>query len=161
MGNFRFDNRTRFGDRPSRDRPRNNRFGGGSRSGFGRDRDSRMSERRPREMHDVVCDKCGKQCQVPFRPSGDKPVLCSDCFGKNKGPTSTFSSRNQDTPSEQSGVSSEQLDQINAKLDKILLVLQDLELEVEDDDFDEEEDEEALEEDGEGLDKKNSKTKSK
>lgn len=35
-----------------------------------------------REMHDVVCSQCGKDTQVPFRPSGDRPVYCSDCFSK-------------------------------------------------------------------------------
>jgi len=35
-----------------------------------------------REMFNVICDECGAECQVPFRPSGDKPVLCSSCFGK-------------------------------------------------------------------------------
>ena len=63
-------------------------FGGGSRGGFGRDRDS---ERRPLEMHDVVCDKCKKECQVPFKPTGDKPVLCSDCFRKNDSGSSRTS----------------------------------------------------------------------
>lgn len=36
-------------------------------------------------MFDAVCDKCGKDCKVPFRPSGDKPVFCSDCFEKKEG----------------------------------------------------------------------------
>ena len=36
-------------------------------------------------MHDAVCDECGKDCQVPFRPSGDKPIYCSDCFEKKGG----------------------------------------------------------------------------
>ncbi|PIS09460.1 hypothetical protein COT75_01520 [Candidatus Beckwithbacteria bacterium CG10_big_fil_rev_8_21_14_0_10_34_10] len=44
------------------------------------DRDSR----RP-SLHNAVCDECGKDCQVPFRPSGDKPIYCSDCFGKKGG----------------------------------------------------------------------------
>ena len=35
-----------------------------------------------REMHDAVCAQCGKNTQVPFRPSGDRPVYCSDCFSK-------------------------------------------------------------------------------
>ena len=38
----------------------------------------------PREMHDAVCAQCGKDTQVPFRPSGDRPVYCSDCFSKQK-----------------------------------------------------------------------------
>jgi CxxC-x17-CxxC domain-containing protein len=34
----------------------------------------------PREMFSATCASCGKSCQVPFQPSGDKPVYCSDCF---------------------------------------------------------------------------------
>ena len=33
-----------------------------------------------REMHDVTCAQCGVRTQVPFKPSGDKPVYCRDCF---------------------------------------------------------------------------------
>ena len=33
-----------------------------------------------REMHEAVCASCGKTTQVPFRPSGVKPVYCSDCY---------------------------------------------------------------------------------
>jgi CxxC-x17-CxxC domain-containing protein len=33
-----------------------------------------------REMHTATCATCGKSCQVPFQPSGEKPVYCSDCF---------------------------------------------------------------------------------
>jgi CxxC-x17-CxxC domain-containing protein len=33
-----------------------------------------------RQMHDVTCDKCGKQTRVPFRPTGKKPVYCKECF---------------------------------------------------------------------------------
>jgi len=36
-----------------------------------------------REMHDAVCAACGCATQVPFRPSGDRPVYCRDCFSKN------------------------------------------------------------------------------
>jgi CxxC-x17-CxxC domain-containing protein len=36
-------------------------------------------------MYPATCGECGKSCQVPFRPSGDKPVLCSDCFGNSRG----------------------------------------------------------------------------
>jgi CxxC-x17-CxxC domain-containing protein len=27
-----------------------------------------------------VCAACGKDTMVPFKPSTDKPVYCSDCF---------------------------------------------------------------------------------
>jgi len=36
-------------------------------------------------MYDAVCSECGKDCQVPFRPSGEKPVFCSECFEKQNG----------------------------------------------------------------------------
>ncbi len=39
----------------------------------------------PREMHDATCSSCGKQTQVPFKPSGDRPVYCLDCFKAQKG----------------------------------------------------------------------------
>ena len=55
---------------------------GGARS-FGR-RDDRGS-RPPMQMHKATCDKCGKECEVPFRPTGDKPVFCSNCFERSGG----------------------------------------------------------------------------
>lgn len=36
-------------------------------------------------MHAAVCDECGADCEVPFRPSGDKPIYCSDCFSQKRG----------------------------------------------------------------------------
>ena len=41
--------------------------------------------RGPREMFDAVCARCGKDTQVPFRPSGARPVYCSDCFRMMRG----------------------------------------------------------------------------
>lgn len=38
-----------------------------------------------REMFPAICAACGVETQVPFRPSGDRPVYCSDCFSKNRG----------------------------------------------------------------------------
>lgn len=35
-----------------------------------------------REMFAVKCSECGKDTEVPFKPSGDRPVYCSDCFRK-------------------------------------------------------------------------------
>jgi CxxC-x17-CxxC domain-containing protein len=37
-------------------------------------------DRAPREMFSATCASCGREAQVPFRPSGAKPVYCSDCF---------------------------------------------------------------------------------
>lgn len=48
--------------------------GGGYSSGGG------GYDRAPREMFSATCSSCGKEAQVPFRPSGSKPVYCSDCF---------------------------------------------------------------------------------
>jgi CxxC-x17-CxxC domain-containing protein len=31
-------------------------------------------------MHPIVCAECGNEAMVPFRPRGDRPVYCSDCF---------------------------------------------------------------------------------
>ena len=35
-----------------------------------------------RQMFDAVCSDCGKECKIPFEPKTDRPVYCSDCFGK-------------------------------------------------------------------------------
>ena len=53
-------------------------FGGG---GFG---ESGGFGSRPRELHKAVCAECKKECEVPFKPSGDRPVYCRDCFSKRK-----------------------------------------------------------------------------
>lgn len=42
--------------------------------------------REDRQMHKATCASCGKRCEVPFRPTGDKPVYCSDCFEKDSSP---------------------------------------------------------------------------
>lgn len=34
-------------------------------------------------MFKAVCSKCGNECELPFKPSGDRPVFCSKCFEKN------------------------------------------------------------------------------
>lgn len=36
--------------------------------------------RQNRQMYPAVCAACGKSTEVPFRPSGDRPVYCRDCF---------------------------------------------------------------------------------
>jgi len=104
-GGFDHDSPREFGGGGrGRDRGRSGGFGG-------RDR---RSERH--EMHPAVCDKCGKDCEVPFRPTEGKPIYCDDCF-KNKsrevGSRSEFGKPKSD----------DNLDQINKKLDKILNIL--------------------------------------
>src|SRR3989344_6960335 len=98
----------------------------------GRFRENQNS-RRFNNMYDVTCNKCRNKCQVPFKPTGSKPIYCDSCFKKN----------NQLNEDKASGSSSEQFNQINAKLDRILKVLENLEVEGEsEEDFEEENDEE-------------------
>jgi CxxC-x17-CxxC domain-containing protein len=77
MGNYNQNNRSGGGRG-------GNRFGGGNYGPrrFG-GRDSRDGGRPT--MFQTVCDNCGKDCEVPFKPTGDKPVFCSDCFATKRG----------------------------------------------------------------------------
>lgn len=82
--------------------------GGGFRGGNGGGRPSfqkkswggndRGGDRSNNEMHKAVCSECGKGCEVPFRPSSDKPVYCNDCFsskreGVDRKPRAEFNDR--------------------------------------------------------------------
>jgi CxxC-x17-CxxC domain-containing protein len=40
----------------------------------------------PKEFFAAVCAECGKEAQLPFKPRGDRPVYCSDCFSKKRTP---------------------------------------------------------------------------
>jgi CxxC-x17-CxxC domain-containing protein len=93
-----------------------------------------------RRMYDVVCDECGKDCQVPFKPSQDKPIYCSECFekkgGRDRGRSGRrdfgrrdFKTRDSGRPS---GVNindqsikqlTEKIETFNSKLDKIIDLL--------------------------------------
>jgi CxxC-x17-CxxC domain-containing protein len=53
------------------------------------DRNSGGYGQGPREMHPVVCAECGKDTTVPFRPTEDRPVYCSDCFAGRRTGTQT------------------------------------------------------------------------
>lgn len=55
-------------------------FGGGRRSGGGGG---------PRQMHSATCSACGRACEVPFQPTGEKPVYCSDCFSGQRNNSSS------------------------------------------------------------------------
>ncbi len=41
-------------------------------------------DRPPREMHTITCADCGKEDQVPFKPDGDRPVYCRECYPKHR-----------------------------------------------------------------------------
>lgn len=104
------------GDR-QRDRFSSNRGGRGGYNRGGRD---------DRQMFKTVCDNCGEKCEVPFRPSGDKPVYCSSCFEKlgdrgNRKPEGRSGYRDRKPQEDRY---KDQFEAINTKLDKILDLLQ-------------------------------------
>jgi CxxC-x17-CxxC domain-containing protein len=52
---------------------------------YGDDRNRGYRDNRePREMFDTTCSDCGKECQVPFKPTDGRPVYCRDCFQKHR-----------------------------------------------------------------------------
>jgi len=83
---------------------------------YGRDRKFKSGDSRKRsfndrdsEMYSAVCDNCGKDCEVPFRPTKGKPIYCDKCFGNTK---------EQDTDQLK-----KEFEILNKKLDKILEIL--------------------------------------
>lgn len=54
---------------------RGKRFGGSK--SFGGDRDGGRQG-----MFKAECSDCGRECELPFKPTGDRPVFCNDCFKK-------------------------------------------------------------------------------
>ena len=38
----------------------------------------------PRQMYPVVCAECGANTEVPFQPTGARPVYCTDCYQKRR-----------------------------------------------------------------------------
>ena len=67
-GGSGYGNRSSYGGSSS--------YGGGNSYGA----DGGYGSRGPREMFTATCSSCGKDAQVPFRPTSGKPVYCSDCF---------------------------------------------------------------------------------
>lgn len=41
-------------------------------------------ERRNRPAYQATCAECQKECEIPFKPSGDRPVYCKECFTRRK-----------------------------------------------------------------------------
>ncbi len=102
---------------------RDNRGGG---RGGGRDFGGRSfggeKRFRPAELHKATCSNCGNECEVPFKPSGEKPVYCRDCFGKMKRSNEEKSFDRREERSSQSQ-NNPKLDEINSKLDQIIELL--------------------------------------
>ena len=106
---------------------------GGDRGGF--------KSRRDITMHKATCSNCGQSCEVPFRPTGDKPVYCNNCFGKmrnqegggggrDRQPRRDFGNgappRQNFEGNKQGGNADivRQLEALNSKLDRILRAIE-------------------------------------
>lgn len=96
------NNFRRSGGRDSRDE---GRFNQRSSSRFGGRRSSDRLEKT-----NVICDSCKRRCEVPFKPTSNKPVYCSDCFKKDTGSKSNNYGK--------------EFMEINQKLDKIMRILE-------------------------------------
>lgn len=46
--------------------------------------ESTGTDQQGRQLYSVKCSKCGKDAQVPFKPSGDRPVYCRDCYAQQR-----------------------------------------------------------------------------
>lgn len=91
-----------------------------SKPSFGDRNSSRSSFGEEKRMFSAVCSKCGDSCELPFKPSGERPVFCSNCFSKE--------SEGNDSPRRESGQKEDRaldykFEAINSKLDAILIML--------------------------------------
>jgi len=48
------------------------------------DRGRQGNGSRERTYTRAICAECNKECEIPFKPSGDRPVYCKECFSKRK-----------------------------------------------------------------------------
>lgn len=124
---------------------------GGNKGGFkGGDRGGKPNfqkkswgnDRAEAPMYKATCSDCGRACEVPFRPTGEKPVFCRDCFaGKreggdrftrgdfgNRGPKREFNDKQNNSfapkiefaPAPANDEVKKQLNDINRKLENLL-----------------------------------------
>lgn len=130
MGNFKKGSDRRFGGRGGDGFGRRD----GSRGGFGGERD-----RGPVTMHQATCGQCGKPCEVPFRPTGERPVYCNTCFQgrkENKGgdrfPQKNYSSYKapvkpdfrSDADKRDNDEVRKQLEILNGKMDRLIKAIE-------------------------------------
>ncbi len=113
------------------------RFSGGEHRGGGRFNKGGFGGNRRDggrlEMFRATCAECGNSCEVPFRPTGERPVYCSDCFGKNRGGSERggherrdFAPRAPQAPAQDSRIDDlkRQMESIQSKLDKVIGMLE-------------------------------------
>jgi len=91
--------------------------------GPNKDRAKRKNKdfKRDFEFTKVTCSGCGSDCEVPFKPTSNKPVFCSDCFSKKEKGSDRRSDRSSDRGAK--SYSNRDLDVINEKLNKIMKAL--------------------------------------
>lgn len=62
--------------------------------------DSSLERRRDgRPMHKAICAECRTYCEVPFKPSGERPVYCKDCYRARRN-GDNFKPRHDERPRE-------------------------------------------------------------
>lgn len=91
---------------------------------YGKYDNNRGDGRGGSNMHKATCSDCGNKCEVPFRPTGAKPVYCSDCFGGGGSNDRRGGDRGKKYESNKPDQSGVQLEELNKKLDKILKMLE-------------------------------------
>ena len=47
-------------------------------------RQDNSSRNKNRMMYKIICADCKKESEIPFRPRGDRPVYCRECFARRK-----------------------------------------------------------------------------
>ena len=53
---------------------------------------------RERSFTKVICSDCKAECEVPFKPSGDRPGYCKECFAKHKEGDGSFKAKFEHNP---------------------------------------------------------------
>ena len=49
-----------------------------------RDSGRQGNDTRERTFTRVICADCNKECEIPFKPSGGRPVYCKECFSNRR-----------------------------------------------------------------------------
>ena len=70
---------------------------------------------RERTFTRVVCSDCNKECEIPFKPSGDRPVYCKECFSKRRQ-GSPFTANRDNRPQEKDFPRERSFDRKQAKI---------------------------------------------
>lgn len=91
------------------------------------------------QRYKAVCSNCGQNCEVPFRPTGEKPVYCNNCFGKMRnagggGAVRDDRGRGDRVPRHDFGGGEQrrdfnndvirQLEEVNTKLDRLIRAIE-------------------------------------